>query len=174
MIKNDHQYRTTKSWVEKFQQSIISLYRNEEKKQKDLDGWKLILDSYFSQIQNLLDEISEYEYLINHNYKKPLILSNSDVRLDDIGRILIKVRIAKKITEKELAILTKLTEEQIKECEQKDYQNASFDTVIEIAEALGVKLQHCVVVAETNDLVNEELIKIRQAQHTDRVSQVKG
>lgn len=169
MIKNEHQYQVTKSWVEKFQQAVISLYLNKEKKQKNPDGWKLTLDSYFAQIKNLLDEISEYESLVNHNEILPLILSNSNLNIDDIAEILIKVRIAKKITEEELAILTKSTEEQIKEYEQKDYQNASFDTVTEVAEALGIKFQHCVVVAQTNDLINDELIKIRQA-----VSRVKS
>lgn len=169
MIKNEHQYQVTKSWVEKFQQAIINLVQNKEKKQTNPDGWKLTLDSYFAQIKNLLDEISEYESLVNHNHDESLILSNSNASLSEIGEILIKVRIAKKITEKELAILTKLTEENIKEYEQKDYQNASFDTVTEVAEALGVKLQHYVVVAQTSPTVNDELMKIRQA-----VSKVKG
>lgn len=169
MIKNEHQYQVTKSWIEKFQQAIISLYQNEEKKRNNPDSWKLTIDSYFAQIKNLLNEISEYEYLVNHNVDEPLFLANSNIAISEIGEILIKARIAKKITEKELAILTKSTEEQIKEYEQKDYQDASFDTVTEVAEALGIKFQHCLVVAQTNDSVNDELIKMRQA-----VSKVKS
>ena len=169
MIKNGHQYQVTKSWVEKFQQAIINLYQNEEKKEKDPTGWKLIIDSYFSQIKNLLDEISEYDYLASHNSEKPLILSNNNISFSELGEVLVKVRIAKQITQKELAILVDLSEEKIQEYEQKDYQNARFDTVIEVAEALGIKLQHCVFVAETSNFVNEELVKIRQA-----ISKIKG
>lgn len=95
------------------------------------------------------------------------VLSTNNVRLDDIGDILIKLRIAKKITEKELAILTNVTEDQIKGYEKKNYQNATFDTVIEVADALGVKLQHCTVVSEINDFMSEEIMKVRQAQHVD-------
>jgi transcriptional regulator with XRE-family HTH domain len=167
MIKNEHQYQVTKSWVNKFQEAIVSLHQNEDKKQKDPEGWQLIIDSYFAQIKNLLNEIVEYENLVSHNPETPLILSTSNVRLDDIGDILIKVRIAKKITEKELAILINATEEQIKEYEKNDYQNASFDTILEVADALGVKLQHCTVVSEINDFTDEKIMKVRQAQHID-------
>lgn len=95
------------------------------------------------------------------------VLSTKNVRLDDISDILIKVTIAKKITDKELAILTNVTEEQIKEYEKKDYQNASFDTVLEVADALGIKLQHCTVISEINDFMGEEIMKVRQTQHVD-------
>lgn len=167
MIKNERQYQITKSWVNKFQEAIISLHQNEIKKQTDPEGWQLIIDSYFAQIRNLLNEIVEYENLVGHNPETPLVLSTNNARLDDIGDILIKVRIAKKITEKELAILTNVTEDQIKGYEKKNYQNATFDTVIEVADALGVKLQHCTVVSEINDFMGEEIMKVRQAQHVD-------
>lgn len=167
MIKNEHQYQVTKSWVDKFQQAIIRLHQNESKKQKDPEGCQLIIDSYFAQIKSLLNEIVEYENLVSHNPETPLIISTSNVRLDDIGDILIKVRIAKKITERELAILTNGTEENIRNYEKNNYQNASFDTVIEVADALGIKLQHCTVVSEISNLVGEEIMKVRQAQHVD-------
>jgi Helix-turn-helix len=165
MIKNEHEYQATKSWVIKFQQAIISLYQNEQKKQKDPDGWQLIIDSYFAQIKNLIDEITAYESLVDHNPKEILILQTSNTRLSQIGEILIKVRIAKKISIEELSALTRLTKEQIKEYENKDYQNASFDAVIEIAEALGIRLQHCTVVSEIDNLLSNELTKLRQFEH---------
>ncbi len=167
MIKNEHQYHVTKSWVDKFQQAIISLHQNESKKQKDPEGCQLIIDSYFAQIKSLLNEIVEYENLVSHNPETPLIISTSNVRLDDISDILIKVRIAKNITEKELAIIINVTEENIRSYEKNNYQNASFDTVIEVADALGIKLQHCTIVSEINNLVGEEIMKVRQAQHAD-------
>lgn len=171
MIKNEHEYQVSKSWVVKFQQAIISLYQNEEKKQKDPEGWQLIIDSYFAQIKNLLDEITEYESLLDHNSQEILILQNSNIRLSQIGEIIIKVRIAKKISLEELSAITKLTKEQIKEYEDKDYQNASFDAVIEIAEALGIKLQHCTVVSEIDNFLSNELTKIRQFEHISNLSE---
>jgi hypothetical protein len=96
MIKNEYQYQVTKTWVDKFQQAIISLHQNEEKKQKDPEGWKLIIDSYFAQIRNLLDEIAEYESLVDHEPEEILVLQSSNITLSEIGSILIKVRILPK------------------------------------------------------------------------------
>lgn len=141
--------------------------QNEEKKQKDPDGWQLIIDSYFAQIKNLLHEIAEYESLVDHNPEETLILQTSNTRILEIGEILVKARIAKKISLKELAALTRLTEKQIKEYENKYYQNASFNAVIEVAEALGIKLQHCTVVSEIDDFLSNELTKVRQYEHVD-------
>ena len=167
MIKNEHQLIVTQSWVEKFQQAIITLYQNEEKRLLDPEGWELLIDSYFAHIKNLRSEIAEYESFKNHNPESPLILQTVNLSLDDIGEILIKVRIAKKITEKELAALTRLTEEQIIKYENKDYQNASFDTVIEVANALGIKLQHCIVISDINDFLNGQLMEVRQSENVD-------
>jgi DNA-binding XRE family transcriptional regulator len=165
MIKNNHQYQVTKSWINKFQQAIINLGQDSEKKNKDPDGWQLQIDSYFAHIKHLLDELVEYEALVDRNPETQLIVSTSNVRLDEIGEILIKVRIGKKITQKELAILVELTEEKIIEYEKKDYQNASFSTILEVAEALGIKLQQCVIVSEINDFLGKELLQVRQIEN---------
>ncbi len=124
-----------------------------------------MIDSYFAQIKNLLDEIADYESLLDHNPEETLVLQTSNISLSEMGKILIKARIAQKISLKELAALTRLTEEKIKEYENKDYQNASFDDVIEVAEALGLKLQHCTVVSKIDGFLSSELTKIRQPQH---------
>ncbi|GAA6620641.1 helix-turn-helix domain-containing protein [Scytonema sp. NUACC26] len=164
MIKNEYQLMVTKSWIEKFHQAIMNLYQNEEKRRKDPDGWQLLIDSYYAHIKNLHTEIAEYKNLKNHNPENSLVLQNVNLNVDEIGEILIKVRLAKKITEKELAALTQLTEEHIKEYEKHDYQNASFDTVIEVADALGVKLQHCIVVAEINEFLESQLMEVRETE----------
>jgi Helix-turn-helix len=168
MIKDEQQYQVTKSWVEKFQQAIISLHLNEEKKQNDPEGWKLIIDSYFAQIKNLLDEIAEYDSLVDHKPEERLVLPASNIRLSQVGSILVKVRIAKKISHSELAALTKITTEQIKKYENNDYQNANFYDVIEVAEALGIKLQNCSVESKIDDFIAEEIMKLRQAQHAGK------
>lgn len=67
MIKNERRYQITKSGINKFQEGIINLHQNESKKQKDPGGWQLIIDSYFAQIRNLLNEIVEDENLVNNN-----------------------------------------------------------------------------------------------------------
>ncbi|WP_238360702.1 hypothetical protein [Iningainema tapete] len=109
MIKNEHELMVTKSWVEKFQQAIISLHQNEEKRRNDPEWWHLLIDSYYAHIKNLQSEIGEYESFKNHNPVNTLVLQNVNIKIDEIGEILVKVRIAQKITEKEIAALTRLT-----------------------------------------------------------------
>lgn len=167
MIKNDYQLMVTKSWIEKFHQAIMGLYQNEQQRQNDPEGWQLLVDSYHAHINNLQSEIAEYDYLKNHNPENSLVLSNVNMNIDDIGEALIKVRIAKKITEKELATLVQLTEDEIKEYEKEEYQNASFETVIEVADVLGIKLQHCIVVSEIDEFLDNQLMEIRQSENVD-------
>jgi hypothetical protein len=58
-------------------------------------------------------------------------------------------------------------EDKIQSYEEKRYHNASFGAVIEVSDALGVKLQHCTVMSEISDFLGKELAKIRQPQHID-------
>ena len=164
MIKDEHEYQVTKSWISKFQQAIITLGKNEEKKSKDPEGWQLQIDSYFAHIKHLLNELVEYESLINHSPETSLFLQNNNVNLDEIGDTLIKVRIAKKISQKELARLANLTEDEVVDYEKKEYQNASFGTMIEVAEALGIKFQQYTVVSQINESLGKELLQLRESE----------
>jgi len=166
MIKNEHEYGVTKYWVERFEEAIASLGQNEEKKTKDPDGWQLLQDSYQSQMEALRSEITEYEALIAHARERPLVLQTSDLTIDKaIVQILIEARIAAKISPKELAGLTGISEYTIKEYEDRNYQNASFLDVIEVAEALGIKLQSGVFVSDIDDFIESKLAKVRN-QHS--------
>lgn len=161
MIKNEHQYRVTQDWAEKFERSIASLLQNEEKKKNDPDGWQLLQDSYQSQLNTLRQEIAEYESIITHNPKDLVTLIITD--LDELSDILIKARIALRISQKELAALSGLTESQIKSYEDKDYQNASFVDAISVSNALGIKIQKGNCVAALSDFYQERLAEIREA-----------
>lgn len=59
--------------------------------------------------------------------------------------VLIKARIAAKMSQKELADILGISEERIKECEDKDYQCASFLEVLDVSEALGVEFKNAFV-----------------------------
>ncbi len=67
MIKNDQQLRHTKEWLERFEQSVAELGNNEILK-ADPTRWQLYRDSYQSQVDDLKEQIAEYEALINHNF----------------------------------------------------------------------------------------------------------
>ncbi|RUT08232.1 hypothetical protein DSM106972_014000 [Dulcicalothrix desertica PCC 7102] len=90
-------------------------------------------------LDKLKAEKAEYEMLTSHDSQTPIVL-----KIDDIGYlpdILIKARIAAKLSEKELAALCGLTEEQIKVYEKNDYQGASYLDVRFVMNALDIKMQ---------------------------------
>ncbi|MDF5731109.1 MAG: helix-turn-helix transcriptional regulator [Rhizonema sp. PD38] len=81
-------------------------------------------DSYQSQVDELKEQIAEYEALVNHDYHEPIVLKINDI--NHLPQLLIKARMAAKLSQKELADLAGLTESQIKLYEDKDYESASF------------------------------------------------
>lgn len=77
--------------------------------------------------------------LIAHDSQAPIILELDHI--DYLPDILIKARIAAKLSEKELGALCGLTEEQIKRYEKDDYQSASYLNVRGVIFALNIKIQ---------------------------------
>ena len=88
-----------------------------------------------SQLADLRAELNEYEELKEGKYALPALDSFSDFPL-----VLIKARISKGLTQKELAERLGLKEQQIQKYESTEYASASLSRVREIAEALGVKM----------------------------------
>ncbi len=92
------------------------------------------------------------------------------LEIDDINylsHLVIKARIALKITQKELAILSDLTEEQIQDFEHKNYHNASFLDFLAVSNALGIKIINGKFVAQLSDFYKQELIDIRSSANLD-------
>ncbi|WP_235006755.1 helix-turn-helix domain-containing protein [Calothrix rhizosoleniae] len=93
-------------------------------------------DSYQIQVDDLKEQIIEYERLINCDTSTPFkIQINSLNKLPDV---LIKARIAANISQQELADILGIDEQIVKEYEDTDYQSASFGEILEVSTALGV------------------------------------
>lgn len=165
MIKDDKQLAYSKEWAEKFAEANLTLRANEEKRLKDPDGWQLIQDSNDALRQKLLDEITEYETLVAHDPEQPIVLSIEN--LDYLPDLLIKARIAMKLTQKELAAFCQRTEEEIKSFEDKNYQNASFLDFANALDVLGIKLVNGKFVAKMDDFYKQRLMNIRRESHLD-------
>ncbi len=172
MIKNEQQYRQTQYWLQRFEQSLAELDSNESLKAEQL-RWQLHRDSYQSQVDELKKQISEYETLTNHDCQTPLVL-----KLDSINylpQLLIKARLAAKLSQKELAELAGLTEEKIQHYENKDYENASLIDVMAVFDALDIKIQQgeFLVALDTlrrTPITKEELLS-KKAKHSDQIQQ---
>ncbi|NJL81282.1 MAG: helix-turn-helix transcriptional regulator [Richelia sp. SL_2_1] len=165
MIKNDKQLGYSKKWAEKFEKANRKLREDKEKKLFDPDGWQLLQDSNNSLRESIVDEIEEYEALIAHNPKKPIVLQIES--MDELSDLLIKARIAFKITQQELAALCDFTTEQIQLFEDKDYQNASYVDFLAVANALGVEIVDGKFIANLDDFFRQKLAHIRFQNHLD-------
>lgn len=139
MIKDEKQYQYTQEWAKKFEKSIAALELDENKKTTDPDGWELLRASLQSQLDTLTEEIAEYETLTSHDVRTPIMLKLNEISY--LPQLLIKARLAAKLTQKELADLAGLTEEQIREYEDKDYETASLVNFMAVIDALDLKIQ---------------------------------
>jgi hypothetical protein len=140
MIKDELEYKVTQEWIEKLKKSIAAMEQDEIKKRNDPDGWEILQSSLKCHLDRLKEEIAEYETLKNHNERTPIVLKLNDI--NSLHEILIKARLAAKLSQKELAVLAGLTEEQILLYEAQDYQDASFLDVMAVFYALDIKIQH--------------------------------
>lgn len=139
MIRDERHYQNVQSWVQNFEQALAQLERNENERVKDNPQLREI---YINEVQRKLDdlkeEIREYETIANHDERTPIVLELDDI--NNLPQLLIKARMAAKLSQKELADLAGLTEEQIQEYEDKDYEDASFLDVMAVVDALDIKV----------------------------------
>lgn len=140
MIKNERQYRITKAQAQKFEQSLAKLNEcSEETKQENLLLWQAKKSAVESQLNDLREEIEEYEKLMNSPSRK-LSRVFALKSIESLPQALVEARIAKKLSQKELAERLGLKEQQIQRYEATNYASASLTRVIKISQVLGIKL----------------------------------
>lgn len=126
MIKNEHQFRVTQGQIERFEQALAEPSRR---------GFASAVrrKALRSQLNDLQAEAQEYVALCSGAYKP-----RPPMGFLDVGRFLIQTRLARGWTQRELAELSGLHEQQIQRYEANDYEQASLARICEIAHALGV------------------------------------
>ncbi|RUT08233.1 hypothetical protein DSM106972_014010 [Dulcicalothrix desertica PCC 7102] len=139
MIKNNWEYEVTQDCIEKFEKSIAAIEKDEERKTNDPERWAMRRGAAQCHLDKLEAEKAEYEMLTSHDSQAPIVLELDDI--DYLPDILIKARIAAKLSEKELGALCGCIEEQIKRYEKDDYQSASFLDFRRVIFALNIKIQ---------------------------------
>ncbi|MEQ8957349.1 MAG: helix-turn-helix transcriptional regulator [Coleofasciculus sp. C2-GNP5-27] len=142
MIKNDQQYQQSLDWLRRFEQSVAELDSNDKLKAEPV-RWQLHRDSYQSQVNELKEEIAEYERLINCDNSQPI-----QIKVESLNKLpdaLIKARIAAKMSQEELADLLGIEQQRVKQYEDTDYQCASFVEILEVSTALGVEFETAVM-----------------------------
>ena len=136
MIKNARQYKITKTQAKKFEQALANFAHVKE---RDKITHPLLLkaqeDALDSQLKDLKAEILEYENLTRGKLQKFEIES-----IDELPRTLIAARIALGLGQRDLAERLGLKEQQIQRYEATDYASASLSRVIEVVNALNLKV----------------------------------
>jgi HTH-type transcriptional regulator/antitoxin HigA len=136
MINNDKQYKSAKTQIELFQESLdnLSLASNEY---KDIHPQLIQLNktAIETQLKELINEVHEYEELKVGN-----IIITEIKSLEEFPLALIKARIANNLTQSELAANLGLKMQQIQKYEAERYSSASLKTLIRIASGLNISI----------------------------------
>ncbi|WP_445173261.1 helix-turn-helix domain-containing protein [Microcoleus sp.] len=150
MIKDELEYEVSKEWVEKFNRTMAAMERDEESKRKDFLKWDAGRGSIQCHLDQLHEEIAEYERLMAWDKSKPIeIVVENFNKLSDA---LIKARIAAKMSEEELAEILDIDPERIKEYEKKNYQSATLTELVNISCALGLEFKTAVMQVDFEEI----------------------
>jgi len=137
MITNEVQYRSTKARLAQFEQAVANLEGElvpPDRKRRELE-----LGALRSQASDLDAEIREYEVL-----RSGSLTSFEALTLADLAGALVKARIAKGWTQRQLADELSVAEQQIQRYEATGYASASLARLCDVAEALGTEIREVV------------------------------
>lgn len=148
MIKNERQYKVTKSQVDKFEKALLEHAKeNGAGSNKHPLLVKAQKDALISQLKDLKEEVEEYERLRSGEQRE--IATES---FDDFLLGLIKSRIALGYSQKKLAEMLGIKEQQVQRYEATEYSSASADRIKEVISALGITvLEKIILPAETGE-----------------------
>jgi len=150
MIKDELEYEVSKEWVEKFNKTIAAMERDEESKRKDFLKWDAGRGSIQCHLDQLHEEIAEYERLMAWDKSKPIEIVVEN--FNKLSEALIKARIAAKMSEEELAEILDIDPERIKEYEKKNYQSATLTELVNISCALGLEFKTAVMQVDFEEI----------------------
>jgi ribosome-binding protein aMBF1 (putative translation factor) len=156
MIRNEREYRITKAQAAKFERALSQLSTSGEGAQLHPLVQKAQRDAVQSQLEELKEQIAEYEALRDGQCS---VLSLDS--LEELPQALIRARIAAGLTQRELAERLGLKEQQIQRYEATEYASADLARVNEIARALDVRVREDVFLNISQPLAEELLERLR-------------
>jgi transcriptional regulator with XRE-family HTH domain len=133
MIKNDRQYHVTKTQLRGFEDSLRELVSAKVPPGIDPALVEVQRRALKSQLDDLQAEVEEYDSLRSGQVSN-FVVEN----LGELPHALIKARIVRGLTQKDLAARLGLKEQQVQRWEANDYASASIETFKNVIEALGV------------------------------------
>jgi HTH-type transcriptional regulator/antitoxin HigA len=132
MIFSDRQYVVSKDQSSKLRSALERVLADKKKHERLR---KIEAKALESQISDIDREIADYDLL-----KSGSVAFAESYALADLPRILIQARIAQGLSQTDLAERLKMKPQQIQRYEATEYMSASLSRLIEIAEALQVRV----------------------------------
>lgn len=129
MIKSDVQRARTVAQIEGFRRALAVAAREKPGKRS-----AALRGSYESMIGQLEDELREYDQLKSGKLVLPRI-----ERLDQIAPFIAKMRIAKGVSQTEMARRLGVSKQVISRYEESEYQTVAIARLQEILDAIGMK-----------------------------------
>jgi transcriptional regulator with XRE-family HTH domain len=153
MIRNERQYRITKSQADLFAQQLRE--RGAESKKSALHPriQKAQHDALKSQLDELREELAEYEGLRDGNTN---VLELSSI--EELPSALIRARIAAGLTQRELAHRLGIKEQQIQRYEATEYAGASLERIRAVMSTLGLRSREEVFLPSM-DISHEQVVR---------------
>ena len=133
MIKNERAYRITKVEADRFRTAIAEATDAWRPKNVHPRLYKEAIDALRVKLKQLERELTDYTDL-----QAGRVSLTADA--DTLGALLIRGRIARRLTQKELAERLGVHMQQVQQYEATEYERASLARVREVFQALGLEL----------------------------------
>ena len=144
MIKNERQYLITRSQAERFSRALSEFERQDS---EPTGVHPLLLkareDAIRSQLADLEGDLREYEVLKAGDFEFGQLKT-----IAELPTMLIKARIARGLSQRDLADRLGLKEQQIQRYEASEYGSASLARIRSIADALGVDIEESLLAGD--------------------------
>ena len=136
-MKNERQYRITRAQAERFSQAL----REFEGQRSEPAGVHPLLlkareDAIRSQLGDLEGALREYEALRAGHFEFDQLKT-----IAELPKMLIRARIARGLSQRDLADRLGLKEQQIQRYEASEYELASFARIRNVVDALGLDIE---------------------------------
>lgn len=130
LIKNDDQKLKALKQIEDFNRRVAQILEADGAEAAEFFG-----QAYESQIEELREQVKEYEALRQHGLP-PASFPNPV----DLGRYLVKARIAAGLTQEELARKLGVSQPMVHKYELSEYAGSGLDLLTKVASILGVSV----------------------------------
>jgi ribosome-binding protein aMBF1 (putative translation factor) len=137
MITNERQYKITRALLDKLKNAIDSFdFKEAVRSTKSKPLAKAQIAALQSEYEILYIQIQEYVTLKSGTVE---VLKASS--LEELPSILIRARIARGISQKDLAKLMQIKEQQIQRYEAEEYASANLKRLAAVAKALDISIK---------------------------------